>query len=244
MGCWNETCCITRLPIRQDQEVVMIDFYSKPNIGGFDHLNEMQVKRILKGTYDDYGSINELDDETKEKEHEENDKYWRIFILKTAWDQICKLYPRHFSQHELLAKSAAIMGARFDYLMDQGGHLNRLIDLFKGAGEFTAEYQSIIYFMGANRLTFDSTYTSGQDIDAVPHMDRINIIQKCFEEFNKWDEEWQDEEEKDWEDRDVYCFDKSGPRGWWSKSFAISQGMEYCDIDGIVTPEPPKEDES
>jgi hypothetical protein len=45
------------------------------------------------------------------------------------------------------------------------------------------------------------------------------------------------DEETDWEDRDVYCFDETGPRGWWSKGFAIKQGWEYCGAEGIIAPE-------
>jgi hypothetical protein len=87
MGYWNETCCITRIPIYQEQEVVMIDFYNQPDVTTFDHFRKMKVKRILKGTYNDYGSINELDEKIKEEEHKKSDDFCRVFILKTAWDE-------------------------------------------------------------------------------------------------------------------------------------------------------------
>lgn len=59
MGSWNETCCITRMPIRAGEKVVALTTVSGPDYQTSDsgHGNALLFGVPLYGTYDDYGGI-------------------------------------------------------------------------------------------------------------------------------------------------------------------------------------------
>ena len=92
MGCWNETCVITNLPIRHENECVFIDFNPKSiemqfyeDWSGGGWARHKDIIRIIKGHYNDYGSIDEFE---KEDEKIDRDSYVRVFFLKSAWDTV------------------------------------------------------------------------------------------------------------------------------------------------------------
>lgn len=111
MGCWNETCEITNVPIMADERCIMIDFRGpKPGRSAHEQLKRIgrEVTRIVKGTYSDYGDLNEFPDEIypgietprKGEEYLMRPKYirddgmipvtLRSFIKETVWDKIQK----------------------------------------------------------------------------------------------------------------------------------------------------------
>ena len=66
MGCWNETCAITQMPIHSGDPVVLV-FLAKvdqtdQNHGGFCYSNTIWAPKFLPvfGSYDDYGGIEDV----------------------------------------------------------------------------------------------------------------------------------------------------------------------------------------
>lgn len=66
MGCWNETCAITQMPIHVGDPVVLV-FLTKvdrhaENHNGFCHVNDIWTPKFLPvfGEYDDYGGLEEI----------------------------------------------------------------------------------------------------------------------------------------------------------------------------------------
>jgi hypothetical protein len=111
MGCWNETCAITTLPILEGDECVMSVFSADPNdawalsgdMSGFFH--RKCIWGIFKGRYNDYGwlegvdepdNVNEMvtyKDDISGKETETMVNlcdYPRSFVHKEAWDWAIK----------------------------------------------------------------------------------------------------------------------------------------------------------
>lgn len=83
MGCWEETCAISHLPILENEECYMVLFRPDVlNIGCFMSLSfaDRYVKKIYFGKYDDYGWLQEI-----EKPYDEVYKHV-IFIKKNLWD--------------------------------------------------------------------------------------------------------------------------------------------------------------
>ena len=82
MGCWNETCGITNLPILSGQPVRLFFLAGKiqPNEGhaGFCNPNTHWTPRFLaiRGTYDDYGSLEDI--------HEDWNTRWIIGEVREA----------------------------------------------------------------------------------------------------------------------------------------------------------------
>lgn len=62
MGCWNETCGLSNLPICNGDEVVMFVLVKKQNFGRQYYFNDDAIPFILpiEGKYNDYGSIEEV----------------------------------------------------------------------------------------------------------------------------------------------------------------------------------------
>lgn len=91
MGCWNEICAITNLPIMENEEVVMLVLpFEQPhpyfllNYDSFfsmlypEYINSITIN---KGKYDDYGWIKNL--------NKNNDEYLNsIFIKMNVWNWI------------------------------------------------------------------------------------------------------------------------------------------------------------
>jgi len=65
MGSWNETCCISNMPILQGDRAVYLPIVYKNNApdGIFYHTTDIAspLPYPLKGTYDDYGSLENID---------------------------------------------------------------------------------------------------------------------------------------------------------------------------------------
>lgn len=111
MGCWDETCILTNLPIYSDQPcvVVLLDRFLSDNYRrkrGFQHFmrdNELShITQIHHGTYNSYGWINEVEDKKEPHPQEEGNgkivyvdrplshRFVTIFFHKEAWDKAVK----------------------------------------------------------------------------------------------------------------------------------------------------------
>jgi hypothetical protein len=86
MGCWDETCGITRQPIHADQPCVMVVLHSSLSELLTSHPDFFirRTKAIYKGTYNDYGWI----EEKTEEDSEEYGQDQAIFFHKDAWDRV------------------------------------------------------------------------------------------------------------------------------------------------------------
>lgn len=66
MGCWNETCGITQMPIHVGDPVVLVFLTKvdrhKENHGGFCYANSIWTPKFLpvRGEYDDYGGVENI----------------------------------------------------------------------------------------------------------------------------------------------------------------------------------------
>lgn len=85
MGCWNETCALSGLPIREDDECYMLEFDDVSLIAccGIENFNDYfrHLKSIEFGKYDDCGNIKRVG-KAKYKQAPDG----RCFILKHFWD--------------------------------------------------------------------------------------------------------------------------------------------------------------
>lgn len=67
MGCWNETCAITQLPIQVGDPVVLMflarNSYTGEDHAGFCYVNSMWTPKFLPvhGVYNDYGGIEQVE---------------------------------------------------------------------------------------------------------------------------------------------------------------------------------------
>lgn len=91
MGCWNETCALTGLPIKENDRVVMVLFREESFTIPKKHFDEQNFEKILfcthgvfRGTYNEYGWIKEL----KEDKVRFGENAWtkNIFFFEEAWD--------------------------------------------------------------------------------------------------------------------------------------------------------------
>lgn len=62
MGCWNETCLLTRLPIQSDEDAVCVLIAERPEITSICYAHDVftPVTLPIFGKYDDYGSLEQL----------------------------------------------------------------------------------------------------------------------------------------------------------------------------------------
>lgn len=62
MGCWNETCALTNLPIMAGDEVVVIPLVKKEGCGKnyYWHSDASPLTLPIEGEYDEYGSIENI----------------------------------------------------------------------------------------------------------------------------------------------------------------------------------------
>ena len=234
MGHGYVTCALTRLPVTCEDECVMIDFTDCPLTPGqmFDELHKVKIIQILKGKYDDYGSLEGL-----KEDHDTKINTYRIFFLKEAWDKVVELYPRTLTaieQHVVYANRA---GNEIPYLEDSNTTVyiheelrhtqNRLMHF----GEFIEEWLSVKYFMDENRLNLDSWfngYTQQDNLVAQLDLNKITrtIIDKRIIEYN---EEIDDFDEND---RDVFCYEVEHPSlQWKNKAYAEESGEKYFTKD-------------
>lgn len=79
MGCWNGTCFLTNLPIRCGERVVLIPIVKKNNNDSiFCYHNDLYdfTGYPIRGLYDDYGCIEEIDNNEASKRNFELFKDW------------------------------------------------------------------------------------------------------------------------------------------------------------------------
>ena len=85
MGCWNETCAISRLPIFPDQKCVMLVVRDSNIYDLISPTGARDIELLVHGTYNDYGWINEIADDPYEKEIHD-DKLFVIFFREDMWN--------------------------------------------------------------------------------------------------------------------------------------------------------------
>lgn len=98
MGCWNETCFVTRTPIFQGDKVAMVvlalDFPASALIDFSMFRFQKAIETIEFGTYNDYGWIEEVDGATSKDMHlrmkaRKPEPYERaLFVHQKVWDRI------------------------------------------------------------------------------------------------------------------------------------------------------------
>jgi hypothetical protein len=87
MGCWDETCALTRTAIRDSEPCVMTRFSKKKfKTEAFGEIESPFIFRcvtgIYKGTYNAYGGLN------KNPELNNNsDKEYIVFVHQSVWDR-------------------------------------------------------------------------------------------------------------------------------------------------------------
>jgi hypothetical protein len=87
MGCWDETCALTRVHISQGDPVVgvlMRRFQIEDRVDPFS-LTANRLLAIEDGAYDDYGGV-ERDGETILKNPRREDGTWLVLLHREAWD--------------------------------------------------------------------------------------------------------------------------------------------------------------
>ena len=67
MGCWNETCLLTRLPIQSGEDTVCVLIAERPEIDGICYAHDAfkPVSLPIFGKYDDYGNLEDLSDDCR-----------------------------------------------------------------------------------------------------------------------------------------------------------------------------------
>ena len=95
MGCWNETCIISNLPIRFGQKVVCIVLLDRVDDEDFTGYPFSNVS-IATGTMGDYGDVEDIElsftaegdqDNTFSVDEYHNKQYPVLFALKEVWDK-------------------------------------------------------------------------------------------------------------------------------------------------------------
>ena len=66
MGCFNEICSISHIPIAEGDKTVKLYVGSKTNIEYYGHGKYLPISLPLFGTYDDYGDIQDVDNTSTE----------------------------------------------------------------------------------------------------------------------------------------------------------------------------------
>ena len=112
MGLWDATCQITRTPILSGEECVAVSLNPEvlrvnaaPNgrrIGPFILTNNELIFRIIRGSYDRSGWIDE--DENPKQMYEDV----RIFFAANAWDRICRFISSEGNQDDLVGQFSKI----------------------------------------------------------------------------------------------------------------------------------------
>ena len=181
MGCWDETCGITRQPIFCGDPCVMVVFdHTKKCFDGwvtFDGSFDFSfVQEIHKGTYDDYGWLEEV--------HRDNGDPRMdmpiVFFHQKVWDQCIKM------QREKTPGDRKVQELAYLRLGDSLNHPNTLPDHLE-------EFMHIAQFSYTTRRGLLSAYCfrGCQDRDSV---DQRDLILKLSQQLNdklrrRWDEE-------------------------------------------------------
>jgi len=97
MGCWNETCALSSLPIQEGEEIVLV-LLREPCLPDFHNLYKPIFLPII-GTYNNYGGIENIQDtessklisvkfkSLNDKIHQEN-QYEAAFFHKDIYDEV------------------------------------------------------------------------------------------------------------------------------------------------------------
>lgn len=105
MGCWNETCMVSNLPISADQEVICVVL--SPDADEDYNGSFVVEQSIASGIIDDYGSLEIITDKFCAPGDEENsfdiDEYHSqsrpvLFVLKDVWDKVVKFAEENYKE--------------------------------------------------------------------------------------------------------------------------------------------------
>ncbi len=84
MGCWNETCVLTDLPIEYEEPVVVM--MSEREFLCDDRFFFAQLEELKVGTYNDYGWIKERPNPPQERFHLRT-----FFVKQTCWNRVLEI---------------------------------------------------------------------------------------------------------------------------------------------------------
>ncbi len=118
MGCWNETCAVTRTPISPGDPVMMIRVDNKILEAESEIMYSTGLKRFLKcvlgiytGEYNDYGDIENREDAVDLLHFSVGDKNGicvdlrgsekAIFVHQEVWDEIVLKFPEEYKQSKM-----------------------------------------------------------------------------------------------------------------------------------------------
>jgi hypothetical protein len=117
MGCWQETCAMTHLPIYEGDRcvvVVLSELFNEvrevnPEVVRFKSYEDFKyVEQVHRGTYDDYGWIKEMKDEEAPDKHGVprpfSQRRVTIFFHEQVWDEAVKAgmeAAKKWEQHRL-----------------------------------------------------------------------------------------------------------------------------------------------
>lgn len=165
MGCWEETCAVTRTPIFAGDPVVMILFKDqrqfKYRFQWFlenDGDAHTQVEALYFGTYNDYGWINEVEDPTYDK-HER-----AAFVHRWAWDRVQEMIP---DDHKAVVRAVKLCDSYF-MLYRAGGDSEEEVQ--ERIQEIPYEFRPIISADEERMLTKLVVYTRELRIDVANAM--------------------------------------------------------------------------
>lgn len=176
MGCWNETCAITRLPIMAgDKVVVMVPILEKgkPHLFWTDPnpiINRSYLKELEFGTYDDYGWINELE------QLDDDSHLYSVFVFQSVWDRILELVKKHPNEdfvRELIQRG--------DYKPSNSSISDEKFD----------QFNRVLYFIHKARIDFNSIYKFKglQSLELDFHDEVQGMIQEGIERIRRTLEE-------------------------------------------------------
>lgn len=185
MGCWFETDAITRMPIRDDERVVIIvpvldtekyGYYYSVTEGDWLHVSKFLL-HVGFGTYDGYGSIKEMPDFDASQSPKEI-SLRTIFLKESTWLAIQNdaYMETNFREHIDLNKVQRESGRK--YLPTVYKNQN---DPFNGDDELWATYQKMVWFADINRIDLTSglTFKGSQNTGPKEHTE---LIRKLIQE--------------------------------------------------------------
>lgn len=198
MGCWDETCGITRQPIFSGDPCVMVVFdHTKRDFNGwivFSHTSDWDyVKEIHKGTYNDYGWLEELP-------HDHDDPRLNmpiVFFHQEVWDQCIKMQREKISINDIEEELVHLKHSKMT--QELGSIVASKIPLEDYAlPDHFEEFLLISAFAHSTRRVLLSAYCfrGCQDWDSVDQRDLIlTLSQKLNDKLRQETEESRKEEE-------------------------------------------------
>ncbi len=102
MGCWSETCAVTKYPVIYQQPVLMIvgkEYDGRLSAWWHNTDFHRRIQSVHYGTYNDYGWIKEVHhDDYCRKYADDRPDLRSIFIHKNVMDEILVLFPPEHPQ--------------------------------------------------------------------------------------------------------------------------------------------------